>query len=173
MTSTELRMRIEELKSQSPAQRERKRHSLAVERKQLEEQWRQLKLDEQALHAIENNNPFAANRFAVLATIDDDDDGVDEDEMDKLVAEVREDEQQYSLENDEDNVAIIEQEDGELIEEVQEDEQRDEQRPPPTGTHYVNGQLQFMDHRGTQGPPAPAQGPPLPQHQAAPPEQYT
>ena len=141
MTSTELRKRIEELKSQSPAKRERKCHSLAVERKQLEEQWKQLKLDEQALHAIENNNPFAANRFAVLATIDDDDGGVDEDKMDELVAEVREDEQRDALENDKETVTIIEEEEQELTDEVREDEQR----PPPPGTQYVNGQIQFID----------------------------
>ena len=68
----ELQQRIEEWKAKSLAQRERKRHSNAVERKQLLRQMQQLELDEQALAAIDNNDPRATNRFAALATYDND-----------------------------------------------------------------------------------------------------
>ena len=93
-----------------------------------------------AIHAINKNDQLAANQFAVLAAIDDDD-GVDEDEMDEIDAECGNDKDKVEEDKIDEIVAQIEEEEGEVIDEVREDEQR----PPPPGTQYVNGQIQFID----------------------------
>ena len=139
---------MEEWRKHTPTQRERTLKSLEIAQKQAVWNLQQIEREMRAIRDMNNNNPSTTNRFAVLATVDDD--GVDEEEiareMDELSEEVREDEQRDSTE-DEDNVLLIEQEDEELLDEVQEDVQRN--------------------------PPAQAQGPPSIQHQAAPSVQFT
>ena len=96
--------KIKEWKSKSLPQREQKLQSLAIEKQQALWQLKQIELEEQALHAINKNDSLAANRFAALAAIEDDNDeqwdedqssdGVDEDAMDamdELASEVQED----------------------------------------------------------------------------------
>ena len=144
---TEFQKKMEEWRKHTPAQRERVLRSLATAHKQAVWNLQQIEREMQAIRAMNNNNPSATNRFAVLAAINDDDDGVNEDEMDRIDAasdgvnedEMDEDDAECEDVDDGDD-GVDEDEMDELIAEVREDEQRAQgPQPPPPGTHYVNG----------------------------------
>lgn len=125
---TEFQKKIKEWTSQSPAQRERTLKSLVIARKQAEWNLKQIKMKEQALHAINKNDPLAAIRFAVLSAIDNEEEECDEHQIVDTEIE-SEDKEEIKAEMDE-------CEDNQATQQVP---------PPPPGTQYVNGQLQFIN----------------------------
>ena len=73
--TTYLEKKIEDWKKKTPAQLDQEHKALASVRRKQQRKLKLIEEEERALEEIRNGHPLATNKYAVLAAVDDDEQG--------------------------------------------------------------------------------------------------